>query len=200
MGAETGRHVAMGHSSDSAAPVSTLRSRVLYMDHDHATFVWDRLAIVMWRGQCSEAAVRRVEVAGMDVLRHFGHGVLMGIVEPGAVPPSTEMRKASAVSNDRMAAQGMIGIAGVLTTTGFAGSVIRGVITGLTLLSKSGCPFKVFESHATAVSWLAQMLGKRGEALDAAECTRAVGDFRARYEQYWNARFSSRPPPSSFQR
>lgn len=187
-------------ANDTVPPASTVRSRVLYMDHDQATFVWDRLAVVMWRGQCTEAAVRRVEVAGLDVLRHFRHGALMGIVEPSAVPPSTEMRKASAACNDRLSAHGMIGIAGVLTTTGFAGSVIRGVITGLTLLSKSSCPFKVYESHFAAVSWLAEMLGKQGEVLDVDEATQAIGDYRARYERYWSARFSSRPPPSSAQR
>jgi hypothetical protein len=183
-------------ANDTAPPASTVRSRLLYMDHDHATFVWDRLAVVMWRGECTEAAVRRVELAGMDVLRHFRHGALLGIVEPSAVPPPTDMREASAACNDRLAAQGVVGIAGVLTTTGFAGSVIRGVITGLTLLSKSGCPFKVYESHFTALSWLAEVLGKHGETLDVDEGARAIGDYRARYERYWNARFSTRPPPA----
>ncbi len=189
--------VAKRPSSDSAPPTSGLRSRLLHMDHDHATFVWDRVAVVMWRGECTEAAVRRVEVAGMDVLRHFRRGALMGIVEPGAAPPSTELRKASAASNDRLAAHGIVAIAGVLTTTGFAGSVIRGVITGLTLLSKSSCPFKVYESHSAAVSWFGEVLARQGETLDVADCARAVGDYRARYERYWNARFSSRPPPST---
>lgn len=160
--------------------------KLLHVDCHQALVTWDHLALVIWRGECDAAAVQRLERAGMEVLRRHPRGAtFMGVVEQTAVPPSPEMRKVSAAANDRLARHGMVSFAGVLTQTGFAGSVVRGVITGLTLLSRSRYPFKVFEEHAEAAAWLSQNLAARGEHMGALECAQLVGSVRSRYAEHW---------------
>ncbi len=159
--------------------------KLLHMDQHQALAVWDHLVLVIWRGEVDLAAVQRLERAGVEALKRHPRGVgLMGVVESTAVPPSAEMRKQSAASNDRLARLGMVGIAGVLSQKGFAGSVMRGVITGLTLLSRAEHPFKVFENHSDGAVWLAKRLSERGEHMGAVECGAIVGSYRSQYEQF----------------
>jgi hypothetical protein len=166
--------------------------RLLHVDRHQALVTWDHLALVIWRGVCDTAAAQRVERAGMDVLRRYPRGgALMGVVEESAIPPSPDMRKLSTAVNDRLSRQGLVGVAGVLTQTGFAGSVVRGVITGMTLLSRSDCPFKVFENHTDAATWLSQNLITHGERMGAAECAQVVGSFRSRYADHWQRHWST---------
>jgi hypothetical protein len=169
------------------------------MDRNQAVVVWDHLVLVIWRGVCDAAAVQRLERAGMDVLRRHPRGAaLMGVVESTGVPPSAEMRKASAAVNDRLARQGLVGVAGVLTQTGFAGSVVRGVITGLTLLSRSDYPFKVFDNHTEAAAWLCQRLGTKGARMGALECAQVIGSYRALYGEHWQQHWSAPTSVSRF--
>jgi hypothetical protein len=160
--------------------------RLLHMDQHQALAVWDHLVLVIWRGEVDVAAVQRLERAGLETLRRHPRGIaLMGVIESTAVPPSAEMRKLSAASNDRMAKQGLVGIAGILSQQGFAGSVMRGVITGLTLISRAEHPFKVFENHTDGAIWLAKQLSQRGEHMGAVECGGVVGSYRSQYEQFY---------------
>jgi hypothetical protein len=164
------------------------------MDRHQALVVWDHLVLVIWRGVCDTAAVQRLERAGLDAQRRHPAGIaLMGVVESTGVPPSAEMRKASTASNDRLARHGLVGVAGVLTQTGFAGSVVRGVITGMTLLSRSDYPFKVFEDHTHAAAWLSQRLATKGERMGALEAAQVIGGYRAMYAEHWQQHWSSSP-------
>lgn len=185
---------------DKNAPPRSVRSvgRVLHMDKKHATFVWDHLAIVIWRGECDLMAVNRVEKAGMQAVAEHPGGIgLVGILEATAQAPSPAMRRASTESNDRMARAGLVGIAGVLSQTGFAGSIARGVITGMNLLSRAAYPFKVFQDEAPGVAWLATVLAERGERLDPVAAARAIAEYRAEYAAYWFQRYASERPPVS---
>jgi hypothetical protein len=189
------RHVNTERKSraESQPPVSVVNEdpKLLHMDKHQATFVWGPLAMVIWRGECDRIATHRVEQAGMEVLRRHSAAALMGIVEPTAVPPSAEMRALSAASNDRLARLGVVGIAGVLSQKGFAGSFIRGVITGLAMLSRADYPFKAFEGHVEAGAWLSSLLAKRNQGMDAASCARVVSECRRRYETFWSERYGS---------
>ncbi|HVZ37207.1 MAG TPA: hypothetical protein VG963_32515 [Polyangiaceae bacterium] len=160
------------------------------MDRSLGVFVWGPIAIGIWRGECDAASVKRLESAAMQALHHSPAAAgLIGIIEPTAPPPSAEMRKASAASNDRMAEHGLVGIAGVFARSGFAGSIARGVITGLSLLSRARYPFKVFETHVEGARWLAELIEKKSKHFDAVECARAVGQFRLQYENFWTAHY-----------
>jgi hypothetical protein len=180
---------------ESQAPASVVNEdpRLLHMDKHHATFVWGPLAMVIWRGECDRIATHRVEQAGMEVLRRYSAAGLIAIVEPTAVPPSSEMRALSAACNDRLARLGLVGIAGVLTQSGFAGSFIRGVITGLAMLSRADYPFKAFEGHVEAGSWLSQLLAKRSQRMDPTSCARVVSECRRRYATFWSERYGANP-------
>lgn len=165
------------------------------MDRHQALVTWDHLVLVIWRGTCDAAAVQRLERAGMEILRRHPRGAaLMGVVESTGVPPSAEMRKASAAANDRLAQHGVVGVAGVLTQTGFAGSVVRGVITGLTLLSRSDYPFKVFENHTEAAAWLGQRLASKGARMGALEASQVIGSYRSMYAEHWQRHWSAPAP------
>lgn len=146
--------------------------------------------MVAWRGVCDAAAVRRVEVATMMALDYSsGKAVALGIVEPTAVPLSEEMRTLTAASNERMYRAGTLGFAGVVAQSGFFGSVVRGIVTGLTLVSRNSYPFRVFDGHRDAIAWLAQLAEKNSVPLSATDCTQAVTEFRNYYEHVWNRDF-----------
>lgn len=165
---------------------------VLYMDKHQATFVWKNVAVVAWRGVCDAPAIRRIEhAAGMALDAAPGCAVIIGVVEPGAITPSEEMRVLSAATNDRLAQRGVAGFAGVFSQSGFVGSVVRGVVTGLTMLSRYSYPFRVFAGHREAVSWLAELLGEKGQRLAVDECAAIVGEFRRHYEEVWNREFKA---------
>jgi hypothetical protein len=51
------------------------------------------------------------------------------------------------------------GSALVLETKGFVSSLIRGIVTGMTLVDRSAAPTKIFESSEPAASWIAPYLG-----------------------------------------
>lgn len=165
---------------------------ILHLDRHQATYVWKKLAVVAWRGACDAAAIRRIEVATMMALDNSaGKCVTLGIVEPTAVPLSDEMRTLTAASNERMYRAGALGFAGVVAQSGFFGSVVRGIVTGLTLLSRNSYPFRVFDGHRDALAWLAQLAEKDGVHLSASEYTDAVTEFRNYYELVCNRDFQS---------
>src|SRR5690606_32967198 len=105
---------------------------ILYMDKHQATFVWKNVAVVAWRGVCDAAAIRRIEHAAHVALEAYPEQtVMLGVIEPSGIAPSEEMRLLSAATNDRLSQRGVVGFAGVFSQTGFFGSVVRGVVTGL---------------------------------------------------------------------
>jgi hypothetical protein len=61
----------------------------------------------------------------------------------------------------------------VIETKGFAGSLIRGVITGLTLADRSIAPTKIFDTVPPAITWLASHLDRAGGALTGREVQHA---------------------------
>lgn len=162
----------------------------MYMNKHQATFVWKNVAVVAWRGTCEAAAIRRIEHAAQVALDAYPQQtVVLGVVEPSGVAPSEEMRLLSAATNDRLSQRGVVGFAGVFSQMGFFGSVVRGVVTGLTMLSRYSYPFRVFGGHREALLWLAQLLNNRGHRLDVDECAAAITEFRSHYESVWNQQY-----------
>lgn len=163
---------------------------LVHLDRNQALFVWKNIAVVVWRGTTDAAAVRRLEYAATEVLsRYPDRMAIMGIVETTAVPPSEEMRVLSAATNDRLAQRGALAFAGVFAQSGFFGSVVRGIVTGLTLLARHNYPFKVFSGHREAIAWFADVLGQKGHRVNVDECAAVVGDLRRHYEEVWNTQF-----------
>lgn len=163
---------------------------LVHLDRNQALFTWKNVGVVIWRGTADAAAVRRIEYAATELLsRHPERMVIMGIVETTAVPPSEEMRVLSAATNDRLAQRGAIAFAGVFAQSGFFGSVVRGIVTGLTLLARNNYPFKVFSGHREAIVWFADMLGQKGQRLNVDECAAVIDDLRRHYEEVWTSQF-----------
>lgn len=164
--------------------------QVLQLDRDEALFTWNNVVVVAWRGECTSPGVTRFERAALSTLVRWPRGVvLLGVIEPGAIPPSQEMRSIIAASNDRMASKGAVAFAAVFSGAGFFGSVVRGVVTGLTMLARRSYPFRVFPGHQDAAQWFATLLEPVGIEFSVDECSAAVGEFRRHYEQVWNREF-----------
>lgn len=161
--------------------------QLLQLDPDQALFTWNNVVVVAWRGECTAPGVTRFERAALSTLLRWPQGVvLLGVIEPGATPPSQEMRSVIAASNDRMASKGALAFAAVFSGAGFFGSAVRGVVTGLTLLARRTYPFRVFPGHQEAVQWFGTLLEPLGVGFSVDECSAAVGEFRHHYEQTWN--------------
>jgi hypothetical protein len=58
----------------------------------------------------------------------------------------------------------------VLATPGFVASILRGLITGVSLMSRTRVPMKIVASHEEALMWLAGELPRRnGRAITGGE-------------------------------
>ena len=156
-------------------------------DEDALIGMCGPLAVVVWRRITRPEAVRFAEAAGAQVLERApaGKGATLFLVEDGATPPDGDCRRMTSEANERLAARGMVSVAGVVPRSGFTGALYRGVITGIALLSRTPYPMKVFASVPESVHWLSGQLAANGGAhLEVPEVSTALDDafdaYRAR--------------------
>lgn len=150
----------------------------LVMDHDVGIMVYGPVMFVVWRGETTKHAIEQILRIGTDLLKRHPSGAVIGIVEDSAKLPSSEARELSAKVNDQLFDLGMLAFAGVLPAQGFVAAWVRGVVTGLTLLSRKRYPFRVFQTTREATDW--------GRTLITTECklggaVAAVEEFRREY-------------------
>lgn len=170
--------------SSSAVVGRALTGERVMMDAHAAIMVYGPIILVVWRGETTKHAVETIRRVGLDATRRHGKSVAIGIVEDSAKLPGSEGREHSARVNDELAAAGMVAAAGVLPGQGFIAASVRGIVTGLTLLSRKRYPFRVFQYPKDAVEWCHGMLGG---SFRLASAVAAVDEFRAEYAKSWAA-------------
>lgn len=147
---------------------------------DHAFVVCGEVACVIWRGQVTREAVLGTEGLGMKALENSPKGAALIFYAEGSTP-APELRELSASINERLAARGAVGVAGVFSQTGFIGAMQRGIATGMTILSAHSYPMKLFKDTGGAVAWLGAQMRQRGVVMDVARTTDALIRFRENY-------------------
>lgn len=170
-------------STSSAVVGSSPSSEPVFMDANAGIIVFGRMMVVVWRGETTRHAVEQLQRIGTDLLHRHGSAAVIGIVEETAKLPSSEARALSAQVNDDLAAKGAVAFAGVLPQQGFIAAWVRGVITGLTLLSRKRYPFGVFQTSREACEWCHSQLGSA--TFNVPSAVAAVEAFRADYAKSW---------------
>jgi len=122
-------------------------------DGDHAITVAGPLVVAVWRGIVAPAAVQRsVDAMQLVMENHPGDAVVIHVADAAAPIPGDEARRAFA--NLMRAAVPPLRCASVVGEgDGFATSVARTVVGGLTLLVRPKIPFKVFATPMEASVW-----------------------------------------------
>ncbi len=120
---------------------------------DHYIAEWDAFIVVIWRHLTTAEGVASV---GKALARAADAGRRISVVisiEPSATPPAAAERKALSSVFTRYA-QVVVAVAVVPQGTGFRASMVRGVVTGLALVSRFPYPYKVFGDLDEATKWL----------------------------------------------
>jgi hypothetical protein len=151
-------------------------------EHDvhHALGSWRNLVVVVWRSETQIPAIERCSALIGEVARRHGSAALLQIVEPTAVPPESEIRKAiSAMLKGH--ARDLTCSAVVFEGDGFRAAGVRGVVTAISLLSRTPFPHVIFASPLSAINWTARHLSVDGpvwleQARNAIDHLRAVID------------------------
>lgn len=153
---------------------------LLEVTEDHAFIVYGPIACVIWRGAITRDAVERTEALGMRALQESPRGAGLLFFAEGSAP-SQELRELTADINERLAARGAVGVAGVFLARGFLAAVQRGIATGLAMLSAHSYPFRVFSNTRQACDWLGGELRHRGVTINGAEVSARLRDLRDQF-------------------
>jgi hypothetical protein len=165
----------MHHGGDGGAS----SARVVVLQDNHCIATWRGFVIIIWRRETTAQGVADLRQA-LQRLGPTSTGVgLLTIIEPNAPPPTSEVR-------DGLAA--VLGEFGKLIKfsavafegSGFRAAMVRGVVTGLTMLARMPYPHKVFAGVNEATQWLIPSLQRIGWRDSAFELTEAVAELRRR--------------------
>jgi hypothetical protein len=157
-----------------------VKLQLIDIDNDHAFVVCGPIAVVIWRGTIDEASILETEALGMRALQNSPKGAGL-LFFPESTTPPPPLRELTADVNERLAARGAVGVAGVFLHKGFLATVQRGIATGLTMLSAHSYPFRIFSNTQQACAWLGGELRHRGVVADTLEIARQLEQFRNEY-------------------
>jgi hypothetical protein len=114
---------------------------------------WRNVAILVWRRETTQAGVDALHTEYDKLTQKYPGGVfLLTIVEQGAPPPSSEIRKALAKFLARGAGRTILS-AVVHEGTGFRAAFVRSVVTGLAVMTDLPYAHKVFATVEHASGW-----------------------------------------------
>lgn len=154
---------------------------ILESTDDHAIAKWRSVGLYVWRGTTTVRAAREL-ARTIGLAREAdprGPGVLLGVVEAGTPPPSSEARAALAESLESGAGY-VRASALVFEGEGFQASMVRAVATGLALLARTDFPHQVFADVASASDWLERRTRAVGAPrYQAAELQAALRELRS---------------------
>jgi hypothetical protein len=135
--------------------------QVLGIDDNHVVGnVWN-VSVLVWGKETTMGGVASAERAiAAHAARHPEGIGLLTVVEEIADPPNAEVRKALGLMLTSMA--GKVKRSAVSQEgTGFRAAMVRGVVTGLMLLTRVPFPHKVFDNADTSVTWIVAGLPAR---------------------------------------
>ncbi len=135
------------------------------------------LLIAIWIRDTTLAGLEVHEQLSEKLAQQYpGGGGLLTIVPAEASLPSGEVREAIAKGLRKFS--GFTRVAALaFEGSGFRAAAVRGIVTGITLLSRHTFPSKVFGSLEEASAWLAPQLPS--PRLTGQEIVEAVGQLRA---------------------
>lgn len=143
---------------------------------DYAMMSLDNLFVILWRKNTTlEGIAKLVKHLAAEAAKNPKGMGLVTIVPTTAVPPPNEVRGklASALSE----AVFVKGSAVCFEGTGLRATIVRSVVTGLTLLSPPPFPHKVFGTLESGVEFVNQNLEKAGAPTSTT--SRVVKDIEA---------------------
>ena len=128
---------------------------------DYAMTSLDNLFIALWRVHTRLEGIEKYvkHVAALAGQHSSGIG-LITIVPPKAVPPESEVRGRLARAFSE--APNVMGSAICFEGSGLRATIVRSVVTGLTIMSRPVFPHKVFASRAAGVTFVNELLCAAG--------------------------------------
>jgi hypothetical protein len=157
----------------------TTPARVLTVTDDHCIAIWRRFLVVVWRKDTTSPAVADFRAALTRLASETHEVALLTVVEPNAPPPPSDVRDALAAVLAEFGK--LIKFSAVaFEGTGFRAAMVRGVVTGLTLLARMPYPHKVFAGVPEAARWLIPNVHRLGWHESMEELTTAVAELRHR--------------------
>jgi hypothetical protein len=154
-------------------------ARVSALEPNHCVATWRRFVVIIWRHDTTHDGVSDLRRALTATASKSEQIALVTIVEPNAPPPPSEVRDALARllgefgRTIRFSAVAFEG-------SGFRAAMVRGVVTGLTLLARMPYPHKVFAGVDESSRWLTANLHGIGWRETQAELIEAVAELRRR--------------------
>ncbi len=149
------------------------------LDGDHCLAVWDCVAIQIWRGVCTEkASLDGYEVVEGLLSSMGGRGCFLSVVEASSPPPDQGARQVFAkLSRDLIPSMAVAII--VAEGSGFRAAIVRGVGTGLSLLTPHRVPFRFLADVEEAAKELEPHLRTGG----AHQLLGVIADLRGRIQR-----------------
>jgi hypothetical protein len=139
--------------------------------------IWRNLYIIDFASTPTVEGLRTTVRAKQAAVAHSPSGlVVLNFLAPGPLP-SAEVREAAAAAQ-KQDTQGVLCHATVVEATGFAGSAMRSVLTGLNTFERSTFPRKVFGDVEEALVW--QAAQTKAPADWQAGARQAISDLKKR--------------------
>jgi tRNA A-37 threonylcarbamoyl transferase component Bud32 len=136
-------------------PRALIRSRVIHDSEELLVAEIGSICVAAWRQGVTphRFELQRSGLADVVERRTAGIGFLCLIEETSWPPPDHKLRRAS---SEMISARGIACVAVVVEATGFSAAIIRSVIAGITILtrSQSDVPVSVFSSVRDAIVWM----------------------------------------------
>lgn len=129
-------------------------AQLKHADKDVIIGSLERLYIIIWRQDTTVAAVNRIGTIFRELWAGgAGPQLLLTVVRPEAAMPPADARKA--LSAYLLSCAGRLLYSSVaFEGEGFKAAAVRGVITGLNLVSQLPFPHKIFPRVHEAATWL----------------------------------------------
>jgi hypothetical protein len=165
-------------------------------DAEHGVGVWRNLLIAVWRKETRAGAVDGVSAVLGELAQNHRDVALLQVIEEGALAPDPDARRA--ISNMLKQHGSVIRCSAVVYEgDGFRAATLRGVVTGIALLSRPLYPHVVFASAISAINWTARHFSQEGPAW-AEQVRNAVDELRVTLDRpRASPRFgASFPPPT----
>jgi hypothetical protein len=142
-------------------------------------FSWKNVLIFVWRGDASAELMRKLGPIFDTLAREVGRfSVVSIVVAVGALPDESRRqayREFLVVHGAKFAHMAI-----VLEREGFIGSAVRGLVTGLLLVTRQHHVVHVVSTTDEVAAWLpAKHVSSTGVAIDPAELTRILARARA---------------------
>jgi hypothetical protein len=149
--------------------------RILSIDESLAVGEIGNTCVAIWRGEVSEAHIRRLaEGLRAVVERHLGVGFLV-VVEPSASTPEGSQRQQLVAATASHGSKVKC-IANVIEANGFRAAAVRSIISNLALLDRraDAPPRVAFKDVPAAAQWMSEHI-----PFDPSEFVACVEQLRA---------------------